>query len=62
MSLHARVVARAAGATGDLLERVAAEIAALGDVKQERARQILERLRGELLSTGAVAALTLEES
>jgi hypothetical protein len=56
------VVARAAGATGDLLERVAAEIAALGDVKQERARQILERLRGELLSTGAVAALTLEES
>jgi len=45
MSLHARVVARAAGATGDQLEEVAAEIAALGDVKPERAREILERVR-----------------
>lgn len=45
MSLHARVVARAAGATGDLLERVAAEIAALGDVKPDRAQAILEKLR-----------------
>jgi len=39
------VVARAAGATGDQLEEVAAEIAALGDVKPERAREILERVR-----------------
>jgi hydroxymethylglutaryl-CoA reductase len=45
MSLHARVVARAAGATGELIERVASEIAALGDVKPERARVILEQIR-----------------
>jgi hydroxymethylglutaryl-CoA reductase len=56
MSLHARVVARAAGATGDLIERVAAEIARLGDVKPERARQILNRLRAE-----CDQPLTLEE-
>lgn len=55
MSLHARVVARAAGASGDLIEQVAAEIAALGDVKPERARQILERLR----SSRAAGELTL---
>jgi hydroxymethylglutaryl-CoA reductase len=45
MSLHARVVARAVGATGEVLERVAAELAAAGDVKPERARDILERVR-----------------
>jgi hydroxymethylglutaryl-CoA reductase len=45
MSLHARVVARAAGATGDLIDQVAAEIARAGDVKPERARAILDRLR-----------------
>jgi hydroxymethylglutaryl-CoA reductase len=45
MSLHARVVARGVGATGEVLERVAAELAALGDVKPERARDILERVR-----------------
>lgn len=45
MSLHARVVARAAGATGDLVEQVAREISALGDVSADRARQIIERLR-----------------
>ncbi|WP_045120569.1 hydroxymethylglutaryl-CoA reductase, degradative [Haliangium ochraceum] len=45
MSLHARVVARAAGATGDLVERVAREISALGDVSADRAKQIVERLR-----------------
>jgi hydroxymethylglutaryl-CoA reductase len=44
MSLHARVVARAAGATGDLVDRVAAELAS-GEVKLDRARQILERIR-----------------
>ena len=60
MSLHARVVARAAGATGDLVEQVATEIAALGDVKPERAKQILDRLRTEPASSqctlGGVAA------
>jgi hydroxymethylglutaryl-CoA reductase len=48
MALHARLVARAAGATGDLVDRVASEIAALGDVKPARAREILTRLRVEL--------------
>ncbi|HLU65325.1 MAG TPA: hydroxymethylglutaryl-CoA reductase, degradative [Kofleriaceae bacterium] len=58
MALHARVVARAAGASGDLLERVAAEIAALGDVKPERAREILSRLRREI--DGGALTLSLE--
>jgi hydroxymethylglutaryl-CoA reductase len=49
MALHARVVARSAGATGDLVDRVAAEIAAIGDVKPERARAILARLSAEPL-------------
>ncbi len=44
MALHARGVARAAGATGELVELVAAELAACGDVKLERAREILARL------------------
>lgn len=47
MALHARVVARAAGATGHLVEEVAREIARLGDVKPERAKQILSRIRRE---------------
>ena len=47
MALHARVVARAAGATGDLVEEVAREIARLGDVKPERAKQILSRIQRE---------------
>jgi hydroxymethylglutaryl-CoA reductase len=45
MSLHARGVARAAGATGDLVDRVAAELAACGDVKPDRAREVLARLK-----------------
>jgi hydroxymethylglutaryl-CoA reductase len=44
MALHARVVARAAGATGELIERVAAELSAAGDVKPDRAREILARI------------------
>ena len=44
MALHARGVARAAGATGELVELVAAELAACGDVKLERAREVLARL------------------
>lgn len=58
MSLHARVVARAAGATGDLIEKVAAQIAALGDVKPERAREILDRLR----ATEVADSYTLEDT
>jgi len=45
MALHARGVARAAGATGELLDQVAAELAACGDVKPDRAREILTRLQ-----------------
>jgi hydroxymethylglutaryl-CoA reductase len=45
MALHARGVARAAGATGDLVDRVAAELSACGDVKPDRAREVLARLK-----------------
>lgn len=48
MALHARGVARAAGATGELVERVAAELSACGDVKPDRARDILARLKESL--------------
>ncbi len=41
MALHARAVARAAGARGLEVERVAGEIAAAGDVSLERARAAL---------------------
>jgi hydroxymethylglutaryl-CoA reductase len=58
MSLHARVVASAAGASGDLLEQVAAELAAAGDVKPDRAHEILTRLQGEPLAH----TLTLKET
>jgi hydroxymethylglutaryl-CoA reductase len=46
MALHARGVARAAGATGELVDRVAAELSACGDVKPDRAREVLARLKG----------------
>lgn len=46
MALHARGLARAAGATGDLVDRVAAELSASGDVKADRAREVLARLSG----------------
>ncbi len=45
MALHARGVARAAGATGELVDRVAAELSACGDVKADRAREVLARLK-----------------
>ncbi|MEM9489860.1 MAG: 3-hydroxy-3-methylglutaryl-CoA reductase, partial [Myxococcota bacterium] len=45
MALHARLVARAAGASGDSVHRVAAEMAATGEIKLERARQIVDHLR-----------------
>jgi hydroxymethylglutaryl-CoA reductase len=46
MSLHARSLALHVGATGELVDRVAEEMAALGDVRAEVATQILARLRG----------------
>jgi len=50
MSLHARAVARSAGAPGELVEQVAAELAACGDVKPDRAREVLARLQSPLPS------------
>jgi len=44
MALHARGLARAAGATGELIERVAAELAATGEVKADRAREVYARM------------------
>jgi hydroxymethylglutaryl-CoA reductase len=44
MALHARGLARAAGATGELVDRVAAELSACGDFKPDRAREVLARL------------------
>jgi hydroxymethylglutaryl-CoA reductase len=44
MSLHARVVARSVGAAGEQVERVAAELSASGDIRAERAREVLARL------------------
>jgi hydroxymethylglutaryl-CoA reductase len=41
MSLHARSIARAAGATGDEAIQLAAELSATGEVKLERAQQLL---------------------
>ncbi|HET9987115.1 MAG TPA: hydroxymethylglutaryl-CoA reductase, degradative [Kofleriaceae bacterium] len=50
MALHARGVARAAGATGELVELVAAELAACGEIKPDRAREVLARLQAPLPS------------
>src|SRR5690606_37460216 len=44
MALRARGLARAAGATGELVDRVAAELSACGDYKPGRAREVLARL------------------
>ncbi|MBA3396389.1 MAG: hypothetical protein H0T89_27410 [Deltaproteobacteria bacterium] len=51
MALHARGLARAAGATGELVDRVAAELAATGEVKADRAREVLARLCNTIVST-----------
>jgi hydroxymethylglutaryl-CoA reductase len=45
MSLHARSVAVAAGARGEFVDRVAAELSSLGDIRAERAVEILARLQ-----------------
>ncbi len=44
MSLHARQIAAAAGATGDNVERVAAQLIAEKNVRLERAKTILARM------------------
>lgn len=54
MALHARGLARAAGATGELVDRVADELAATGDVKAERAREVLARLGSPPMVKGSL--------
>ena len=44
MSLHARTVAAAAGATGSLVERVAEEIHRQGNVSLQAAQEALARI------------------
>lgn len=46
MALHARTVAATAGARGGAVDRIAAALIALGDIRLERARELL---RGEAL-------------
>lgn len=46
MALHARNIAIVAGATGAEIAEVAAELAAAHDVRTDRAKEILARLRG----------------
>ncbi len=47
MRLHARQVAMAVGASGELVEQVAEQLVAEGVVRLDRAQAILSRLRGE---------------
>jgi hydroxymethylglutaryl-CoA reductase len=43
MALHARQIAIAAGATGDEVDRIAAQLATEGQIRLERARELLEQ-------------------
>ncbi len=45
MSLHARQIAMAAGATGDLVERIARQMVAEGVIRLDRAQELLARYR-----------------
>jgi hydroxymethylglutaryl-CoA reductase len=42
MALHARTVAATAGARGGAVDRIAAALIALGDIRLERARELLQ--------------------
>jgi len=46
MRLHARQVAAAAGATGEMVDRVAARLVAERQIRLDRAEEILEELVG----------------
>ncbi|WP_352656769.1 hypothetical protein [Mesorhizobium sp. M0621] len=48
MALHARNIAIAAGAVGAEIDKVAAELASAGDVRADRATELLAKLRGEV--------------
>ncbi len=53
MALHARQVAMSAGASGEEIERVAAQLVAERNIRMERARAILEMLRADTHAPGA---------
>jgi hydroxymethylglutaryl-CoA reductase len=53
MALHARAVARAAGAEGDQIDAVAAELVAAGDLRPETAAAVLAAVKGATLSASA---------
>jgi len=55
MALHARCVAIAAGAQGELVERVAARMVELGDITLEGARRVLAAESGAAVRSEAVA-------
>ena len=46
MSLHAKNIAQMAGASGDLIEKVAQQMVKEGKVRQDRAEEILRELKG----------------
>ena len=46
MSLHAKNIAQMAGASGDLIEKVAQQMVKEGKVRQDRAEEILKELKG----------------
>lgn len=46
MALHARNIAIVAGATGDEIEKVAGALAADHDVRVDRARELIDKMRG----------------
>jgi hydroxymethylglutaryl-CoA reductase len=55
MALHARSVAIAAGARGELVERVAAEIHQAGEVTLDAARLVMQRLTGRTAGPSTTA-------
>jgi len=55
MALHARSVAIAAGATGDLVERVAERMVELSDISLDGARRVLASEQAEAPAVAAVA-------
>lgn len=46
MKLHAKNIAQAAGAAGDLIEKVAKQMVKEGKVRQDRAEEIIKELKG----------------
>ena len=62
MSMHARTVALGVGATGELVDAVAKELARLGDVRPERAIAILAQLQAEQSNGAAHTASHFERA